>query len=252
MTTVWNGATSRVRRSDEPDFNVHPELPVSRRRRLPRRDPRGRTAPSAALDHRATRSTCATPTPASRPRRTSRRDGTVALFDGRTPSGWSVESDPTSLACRRASTVVDGQPECAALRAVGRRAPGSMPRSSRTRHAARRRRSRWPLRSRAERPMRISVQVRATRGAHRALAALGLRRRVRSERTVRFDDMTPVGRDARASRRWTDVRTRPVRRRHDEHEAGRVGPVLDRDGRCRSSVLEAHVRLKVRTLRSER
>ena len=99
-----------------------------------------------------------------------------AIFDGHTTDAWNVEHDAQSLAAFDVASVADAAGAPAPLRAR-RRCPraGSSPRCgpAAVRRGAARRRA---LHVRAERPMRVSLQMRDT--DRRSLAAVCLRRHV--------------------------------------------------------------------------
>ena len=162
----------------------------------------------------------------------------MALFDGETDGRMAPRNRP----------VVDGRGGC--REGADRvRAAGALRRSRTMRHAASGRRSSGARRSamppvnvadydrltftaRADRPMRISVQLR-TLDAGRTLR--------RWQRSVYLDtvDQEHTGLLRRSRARATAPRSReaaarpgqpdPVRRRHDQHEAGQLGTVLDQE-----------------------
>jgi hypothetical protein len=117
------------------------------------------------------------------------------LFDGRSTSGWAVEQDPTSVGALEVTPRVDGAElrlryglsggtEAGQFVAAVVETPGGIERSDRL-----------VLTARAERPMRISIQVRTDVAGgkperwRRSVYLDGTDR----ERTVFFDEMTPVG-----------------------------------------------------------
>ncbi len=123
------------------------------------------------------------------------------LFDGKTAAGWGTEADPTSLAALDVAPTISG----AELRlrfglsggasinqyaALVVETPGGLQGVD---HLA--------FRARAERPMRISVQARATReggGADRWQRSVYLDEQSR-EHVVRFSEMRPLDRPASAT-----------------------------------------------------
>jgi hypothetical protein len=135
------------------------------------------------------------PTPALQ---TARADSVLSLFDGRTDSGWHLETDPSSLAAIDVPKTLDGYELRArfGLSGDGLESPwaalvwGTPIGHPPTNVASY---DRLTFTGRAERPMRISVQLR-TLDAGRAL-----RRWQRSvfldtvdrEHTVRFDELEP-------------------------------------------------------------
>jgi hypothetical protein len=119
----------------------------------------------------------------------------TAIFDGRTGNGWSIEHDPTSLAAFEVSPAVGGSelrvryglfngPRTGQFAALARATPGGVAQNDRV-----------TFTGRAERPMRISVQLRAGDGtgpAWRWQRSIYLDA-ISRERTVYFDDLTPIG-----------------------------------------------------------
>ena len=203
---------------------------------------------------------------AARRRRGRRRRSREPIFDGSDRRRWRAEHDPTSLAAvevvpmrrrRRAAASATGWP--AATRrgqfaALAVDTPGGL--------AAH---DRLTFTDRAERPMRISVQLRvgdAGRVAG-ALAALGLRRHRRS-RSARSTSTTctPVGDTHTAARRSPTIRSIVFVDRRDELRSrgcrGGCGSgkwscsddasadvtrsAVRRHGRCLVSGCSAHVR----------
>jgi len=118
------------------------------------------------------------------------------LFDGRTATGWTVEHDAHSLAAVDVATVVDRSElrfrfGLADGPAVGQYASLvlTVPEGAEAYEAIR-------FRIRAEKPMRISVQARVL-NADRWQRSVYVDTAT-GERTVRFDDLRPIGsRDAR-------------------------------------------------------
>jgi hypothetical protein len=132
-----------------------------------------------------------------------------SLFDGRTTSGWSYESDPTSLSVVDVADLVDG----ARVRlryglsggsAVGQYAAAAVAVPSGVEAA-----DAVAFTVRAEAPMRISVQVRAdVAGAPPERWERSVYVNVQDQdRMVRFADMLPVGDTHQARPPKADVRT---------------------------------------------
>ena len=148
-----------------------------------------------------------------------------ALFDGKTDGGWHLETDPSSMAAVDVGKTLTGSElrvryglgERPTAQTSGRRSAWGTPIGQPPVNVADF--DRLTFTARAERPMRISVQLR-TLDAGRTL-----RRWQRSvyldtfdqEHTVYFDDLVPERRHRAREAAARPGEPDPVRRRHDEH-----------------------------------
>ena len=153
--------------------------------------------------------------------------GSDAIFDGRTVAGWHVEHDPASRASVDVSTTSVGEllftyalaatPDTKQVTVLAVDTPHGITTST---HLA--------LRLRADKPMRISVQLRDGVDPppedrwQRSIFIDGTAR----ERLVRFDDMTPVGSARTAAPPLVEHPDDPVRGRPYQHEGCRLRPRL--------------------------
>ena len=198
-TIVWSGASVLGVEHHEQDFSVQapaepavysveiraparrgasssePPLPWIRSNAIYIRDPGGEPPPVARA-----------PATASEP-----------IFDGRTTAGWRAEHDPTSLAALEVAPTIGGAELRFRYGLAGGAAPGRVvtlafdtPRGTESY-------DRLGLTLRAEHPMRISLQLRM--GDDQGAASGERWQRTlyvdtsHQERTIYFDDLTPVG-----------------------------------------------------------
>lgn len=122
-------------------------------------------------------------------------DDSTPIFDGRSATGWHVESDRTSLAAMDVAPTVAGSELRLRYGLSGSDAVGQVGALASDTPDGVASYDRLTFTARAERPMRISVQL-------RAVDADGITERwqrsvyldtVDQDRTIYFDDLTPVG-----------------------------------------------------------
>jgi hypothetical protein len=104
------------------------------------------------------------------------------LFDGKTTKGWQIETDPRSVAALEVTTGLAG-PELRLRYALASDTPSGFAALTYTTPNGLALHNRVTFTIRAERPMRISVQLRNEAKPEGE----------RWQRTVYFDDLTPIG-----------------------------------------------------------
>lgn len=117
------------------------------------------------------------------------------IFDGRSASGWHVESDRTSLAAMDVAPAVDGSQLRLRYGLSGGEAGGQVGALAWDTPSGVASHDRLAFTARAERPMRISVQLRAVEadGTTERWQRSVYLDTVDQERTIYFGDLTPVG-----------------------------------------------------------
>ncbi|PYR15981.1 MAG: hypothetical protein DMF94_29665 [Acidobacteria bacterium] len=189
-TKVWNGATELSGDHHEQDFTV----PASGEPAVYWVEILSTDRPSPVVWIRSNAIYVRGSEPPARPPTRSPAAASLPIFDGRSAAGWRVEHDPTSLAAVETAPTVGG----AELRfryglsggaSVGQVAALAFDTPRGTPY------DRLTFSIRAEHPMRISVQLRGGEGqpaGDRWQRAVYVDT-VEQQRTVYFDDLTPVG-----------------------------------------------------------
>jgi hypothetical protein len=148
--------------------------------------------------------------PGALPQRPPARE-TQPMFDGRSAAGWRAEHDPTSVAVVEPTAAISGSELRFRFGLAGGDAPGRVvalafdtPRGTASS-------DRIALTLRAERPMRIAVQLRAGEGQGEASGERWKRTiyvdTANQERTVYFDDFQPVGRTHSLTPAFSSIRS---------------------------------------------
>ncbi len=132
------------------------------------------------------------------------------IFDGASTAGWRLEHDPRSQAAVEASGTLGGSELRLRYGLAGGAAAGQFVALVHDTPAGVGPRDRLAVTVRAERPMRISIQLRVP-GADDAAGERWQRSvyvgTFDQERTVSFDDVTPIGDTRTPAPRWEDVRS---------------------------------------------
>jgi len=198
-TTVWSGSNILSPDHHEPDFTVQaPAGPAVYWVEIRATGPPG-AAPGApslpwirsnAIYVRSGDGEARLPT---RPRAAM----SEPIFDGRTAAGWRAEHDPTSLAVVEAAPIVGGAELRFRYGLAGGVSPGRVAALAVATPRGTAPNDRLTLTIRADRPMRIALQLRAGDDQGEA-AGERWQRSVyvdtsEQERTIYFDDLMPVG-----------------------------------------------------------
>ena len=195
-TTVWSGANVLGEEHHEQEFSVQaPDGPgvYSVEIRAP-----GRRGAAPAVPWIRSNAIYVRPPGGEDPRRA--RDTAAAtepIFDGRTAAGWRVEHDPTSLAAVEVASMVGGGELRFRYGLAGGDAPGRVAALAFDTPHGTAPYDRLGLTIRAEHPMRISLQLRMGEDQGEASSERWQRTlyvdTTHKERTIYFDDLTPVG-----------------------------------------------------------
>ncbi len=192
-TTVWSGRTILGTDHHEQDFTV--EAPAEPAVYWVEIRSTGRPNEVSWIRSNAiyVRGDEAPPAPQERPLARE----TQAMFDGRSVAGWRAEHDPSSLAVVETTTAINGGELRFRFGLEGGDAPGRVVALAFDTPRGTAPNDRIALTIRAERPMRIAVQLRAGEEQGEASGERWKRTiyvdTTYQERTVYFDDFKPVG-----------------------------------------------------------